>query len=178
MNAVLNIVKSLKICNICKEEKPFSEFTKNNAASDGLQYKCRSCDVAYQFKRRIENREENLEYSRKYQQNRRKNFEYRLQMLINASKQRAKNKNREHSITIEDVKAVYPQDGCCPIFGMKLEFNNAGFRESSPSIDRINSEKGYTKGNIQIISWKANRIKGYASLQELEMLVAYMKQGE
>jgi hypothetical protein len=42
----------------------------------------------------------------------------------------------------------------------------------------INSEKGYTKGNIQIISWKANRIKGYASLQELEMLVAYMKQGE
>jgi hypothetical protein len=61
---------------------------------------------------------------------------------------------------------------------MKLEFNNAGFRENSPSIDRIDSTKGYTPDNIQIISWKANRIKGYATLQELEMLLAYLTQGE
>ena len=178
MSAILNIVKNLKICNSCKEEKLFSEFTKNKATPDGLQYKCRSCDLVYQVKRRIKNRKENLEYSRQYQSNKRKNFEYRLQMLINASKQRAKNKNREHSISIENIKAVYPKDGCCPIFGMKLEFNNAGFRESSPSIDRINSKQGYTKENIQIISWKANRIKGYASIQELEMLLAYLTQGE
>ena len=61
---------------------------------------------------------------------------------------------------------------------MKLEFNSAGFRENSPSIDRIDSTKGYTPDNIQIISWKANRIKGYASVQELEMLLAYLTQGE
>ena len=99
-------------------------------------------------------------------------------MQINASKQRAKDKNREHTITVEDVKSIYPKDGCCPIFGMKLEFNNAGFRETSPSIDRIDSTKGYTPNNIQIISWKANRIKGYASTQEIEMLLAYLTQGE
>lgn len=178
MTALLNIVKNSKLCSYCKNEKLFSEFSKNKAALDGLQYKCRSCDIAYQSERRIENKEKNSEYSKQYQRNRRKNFEYRLKMLINASKQRAKNKNREHSITLEDVKEIYPIDGCCPIFGMKLEFNSSGFRESSPSIDRINSEKGYTKENIQIISWKANRIKGYASLQELEMLISYMKQGE
>jgi hypothetical protein len=61
---------------------------------------------------------------------------------------------------------------------MKLEFNTAGFRETSPSIDRIDSTKGYTPDNIQIISWKANRVKGYATLQELEMLVAYLQNGE
>ena len=98
-------------------------------------------------------------------------------MLINASKQRAKLKNRDHSITVDDIKAIYPTDGCCPIFGMKLEFNNAGFRENSPSIDRIDSSKGYTTDNIQIISWKANRIKSYATVEELEIIVAYMKQG-
>ena len=178
MTALLKLVKTSKICSFCKEEKLLTDFTKNNAAPDGLQYKCRSCDVVYQAKRRLENYEEDLEYSRTYQRNRRQNFDYRLQMLVNASKQRAKNKNRENTITIEDVKSIYPKDGCCPIFGIKLEFNNAGFRETSPSIDRIDSSKGYTPDNIQIISWKANRIKGYASKQDLEMLLAYMTQGE
>jgi hypothetical protein len=178
MTSILKLVRTSKVCSYCKEEKLPTDFTKNNAAPDGLQYKCRSCDVAYQAKRRVENYEEDLEYSRAYQRNRRQNFDYRLQMLVNASKQRAKNKNRENTITIEDVKSIYPQDGCCPIFGIKLEFNNAGFRETSPSIDRIDSSKGYTPDNIQIISWKANRIKGYASKQDLEMLLAYMTQGE
>ena len=178
MSNVLKLAQFTKICNSCKEEKPFSDFTKNKAAPDGLQYKCSSCDVAYQKKRRAENPQQQLDYQRSYQKNKRKDYNYRLQMLINASKQRAKNKNREHNITVEDIKAIYPLNGCCPIFGMKLEFNSAGFRENSPSIDRIDSTKGYTPDNIQIISWKANRIKGYASTQELEMLLAYLKQGE
>jgi hypothetical protein len=178
MSAVLNFVRTSKVCSHCKENKLFSEFSKNKASSDGLQYKCRPCDVTYQAKRRIENPQKQLDYQRTYQKNKRKDYNYRLQMLINASKQRAKNKNREHNITVEDIKEIYPLDGCCPIFGMKLEFNSAGFRENSPSIDRIDSTKGYTPNNIQIISWKANRIKGYATLQELEMLLAYLKQGE
>jgi len=178
MSALLNFVRTSKVCSNCKEDKPFFEFSKNKASSDGLQYKCRPCDVAYQAKRRIENPQQQLDYQRAYQKNKRKDYNYRLQMLINASKQRAKNKNREHNITVEDIKAIYPLDGCCPIFGMKLEFNSAGFRENSPSIDRVDSTKGYTPDNIQIISWKANRIKGYASTQELEMLLAYLKQGE
>ena len=178
MSTVLNFVQSTKICNSCKEPKPFTSFTKNKASPDGLQYKCRPCDVAYQAKRRLENPELRLDYQRSYQKNRRKDYTYRLQMLINASKQRAKNKDREHNISVEDIKKIFPEDGCCPIFGMKLEFNSAGFRENSPSIDRIDSTKGYTPDNIQIISWKANRIKGYASIQELEMLLAYLTQGE
>jgi hypothetical protein len=178
MSALLKIVKTSKVCSHCKVDKPLTDYTKNNAAPDGLQYRCRACDLAYQAKRRIENHKENLDYAREYQRNRRKNFDYRLQMLINASKQRAKDKYREHTITVEDVKAIYPKDGCCPIFGIKLEFNSAGFRETSPSIDRIDSTKGYTPDNIQIISWKANRVKGYATLKELEMLVAYLQNGE
>jgi hypothetical protein len=178
MSALLKVVRTSKVCGWCKIDKPLTDYTKNRAASDGLQYKCRACDLAYQAKRRVENYEQNLEYGRQYQKNRRKDHNYRLQMLINASKQRAKDKDREHTITVEDIKNIFPVDGCCPIFGMKLEFNSAGFRENSPSIDRIDSKKGYTPDNIQIISWKANRIKGYASIEELEMLVAYLKHGE
>jgi len=178
MSALLKVVRSSKVCGHCKVDKPLTDYTKNNAAGDGLQSKCRPCDVAYQAKRRVENPQKRRDYEKQYLNNKRQDFDFRLNMLLNASKQRARNKNREHTITVEDIKAIYPTDGCCPIFGMKLEFNTAGFRENSPSIDRIDSTKGYTPDNIQIISWKANRIKGYASIQELEMLLAYLTQGE
>jgi hypothetical protein len=167
-----------KHCNTCKEHKPLFEFTVNRKAKDGLQYKCRACDLEYQKVRRENNKESILEYSRKYQTKKRKDFNYRLQMLLNASKQRASIKNREHSLTLEDIKELYPEDGKCPVFGFDLEFNSAGFRETSPSIDRIDSSKGYTRDNIQIISWKANRLKAYATVEDLEILVAFLKQGE
>lgn len=178
MSAVLQLVTQTKKCCRCQKEKSLYEFTKNRASKDGLQHKCKPCDIEYQRQRRLSNPQKTIEYSRQYQKSKKKDFDYRLQMLINASKQRARLKNREHSITVDDIKKIYPKDGCCPIFGMKLEFNSAGFRENSPSIDRIDSAKGYTKDNIQIVSWKANRIKGYASVEELEMLLSYLKDGD
>jgi hypothetical protein len=176
--SALRLVSATKTCNRCKEEKLLSEFSLNNKAKDRLQYRCRACDIKYQAQRRDANKDQFTEYSRKYQRGRRQDFEYRLRMLLNASKQRAKLNDREHNINVEDIKAIYPADGRCPIFGIKLQFNKAGFRDSSPSIDRIDSTKGYTRDNIQVISWKANRIKGASSLQDLEMMVAYLKQGD
>jgi hypothetical protein len=178
MSLFLKLVEQGKQCNACLQHLSLSEFSKNLASKDGLQYKCRSCDIAYQKVRREANKDTVLNYSRAYQKNKRKNFEYRLQMLLNASKQRAKLKDREHSITLDDIKELYPVDGKCPVFGFDLEFNTAGFRETSPSIDRIDSDRGYTKDNIQIISWKANRLKAYATVEDLEILVAFLKQGE
>lgn len=99
-------------------------------------------------------------------------------MLVNASKQRAVKNNIEHSITLEDLKELYPKDGKCPVFGFDLEFGDAGFRDASPSVDKIDPTKGYTKDNIQIISWKANRLKTDASIEELEMILSFMKQGD
>ena len=181
MSIVEDIVSkcmATKQCNRCFQSLPLFDFSKNKSSSDGLQYRCKPCDKQYQQKRRSDNKDYLLDYQRKYQANRRKDFEYRLQMLLNASKQRAALKNREHTITLDDVKALYPVDGKCPVFGFDLEFNSQGFRETSPSIDRIDSTKGYTRDNIQIISWKANRLKAYATVEDLELLVAFLKQGE
>jgi hypothetical protein len=170
-------ISASKLCRVCNTNKKLFEFSLNKKAKNGLQSKCKECDKSYQTARRNNNKAVCLDYGRKYQAKRRESFEYRLQMLLNASKQRAKNKNREHNLTLEDIKTLYPLDGRCPVFGFKLEFNTAGFRETSPSIDRIDSSKGYTKDNIQIISWKANRLKAYATVEDLEILVAFLKQG-
>jgi hypothetical protein len=176
--SALALVSNCKVCNKCKQLLPVLSFSINKSANDGLQSKCRECDKQYQTKRRLKNKEYLLEYGRTYTANKRKDFNYRLQMLLNASKQRALKYNREHTITLEDIKSKYPVDGKCPIFGIDLQFNSTGFRDNSPSIDRIDSLKGYTLDNIQIISWKANSIKRNASLEELILLVNYLNQGE
>jgi hypothetical protein len=174
----LALVSNCKECNRCKKLLPVLSFSINKSAKDGLQSRCRECDKQYQTKRRLENKDSLLEYGRKYTANKRKDFNYRLQMLLNASKQRASKYNREHTITLQDIKDKYPVDGKCPVFGIDLQFNSTGFRDNSPSIDRIDSSKGYTADNIQIISWKANSIKRNASLEELILLVNYLNQGE
>ena len=174
----LALVSNCKKCNKCNQLLPVLSFSINKSAHDGLQSRCRDCDKQYQSKRRLENKDSLLEYGRKYTANKRKDFNYRLQMLLNASKQRASKYNREHTITLDDIKNKYPVDGKCPVFGIDLQFNSTGFRDNSPSIDRIDSLKGYTVDNIQIISWKANSIKRNASLEELTLLVNYLNQGE
>jgi len=165
-----------KPCNLCKEEVNKSLFSINRANKDGLQNCCRACDKIRQTARRLRCADEIREYSLKYQRNRRlTNLSYRVQMLLSASKARALKKNREHTLTLEDIKELWPVDNKCPIFNIDFEWNSAGFRETSPSLDRIDSTKGYTKDNVQVISWKANRIKSYATTAELDTVVQYMK---
>ena len=68
----------------------------------------------------------------------------------------------------------------CPILGVKLNYDGTGIEgnwsrtENSPSIDRINSSIGYTKDNIHVISWRANRIKNDSTVEELGKIYAYM----
>lgn len=82
--------------------------------------------------------------------------------LFNIAKQRSKRKNIEFSITVEDLKM--PET--CPLLGIKLD-SYSGNIDVHPSIDRIDPTKGYIKGNVWIISHKANRVKSDATAEEL-----------
>jgi len=50
---------------------------------------------------------------------------------------------------------------------------------TKPSLDRKDNTKdntkGYTKDNVRVISWEANRIKHALTLEQAEALVRYMK---
>ena len=65
----------------------------------------------------------------------------------------------------------------CPVLGIELnrEVSQRGGQSDSPSIDRIDSSKGYVKGNIWVISLKANRNKGDFTLPQLENMVKLIK---
>lgn len=54
----------------------------------------------------------------------------------------------------------------CPILGIELDWFAKKRKENSPSFDRIDSSKGYVKGNVVICSWRANRIKNDGTSEE------------
>lgn len=62
----------------------------------------------------------------------------------------------------------------CPILNIELKVGNGKANDNSPTIDRIEPQKGYSKENIAIISHKANRIKNDATIEEHEAIVVYM----
>lgn len=92
----------------------------------------------------------------------------RYTIMINAKK-RAKIKGIEFSLELKDMPYI-PE--YCPILGIKIEPNKyAGPKDCSPSLDRINPNFGYVKGNVRIISNRSNRIKSDATLEELELIL-------
>jgi len=101
--------------------------------------------------------------------------ENRIKHTLGQAKRRATKDGREFDITIQDL---LPLPTVCPVLGIELNYTGTkvrGFVDTSPSIDRIDSSKGYIKGNVQIISWRANRVKSDASVEELEAVIKYMK---
>lgn len=94
-------------------------------------------------------------------------------MKIYALRQRARTRGIVFDLTEKDI--VIPE--FCPVLGIRLAQNRGkyGPADNSPTVDRINPLKGYVKGNVQVISDKANRIKSNATLGEIEKVLAYMK---
>lgn len=66
----------------------------------------------------------------------------------------------------------------CPVFGIELQYDRRGAisRENAPSFDRVDPAAGYVKGNVYVVSSKANRIKSEATLDQLEALVRYVRE--
>jgi hypothetical protein len=153
-----------KICFKYEEEKTFDRFSTDNAAKDGKCNKCKECQRQW--------RKDNIERIRPQ---RTKYTEKNLEKAIFASaKARAKKNNLEFSIKLEDI--VIPSK--CPVLGLELKRSSGGRTPGSPSIDRIDNLKGYTKSNISIISWRANTVKWNASIEELESILNYMKENQ
>ena len=62
----------------------------------------------------------------------------------------------------------------CPILEIPLYVGTKTSTDNSPTLDRIDNNKGYIKENIQIISRKANQMKSNANFKEIEKLYFFM----
>ena len=98
------------------------------------------------------------EYAKEY---RKKNIE---KSLFYSARFRAKANNLAFDIELEDIEI--PDK--CPVLGIHIL--TSGHKNNSPSMDKIIPELGYTKGNVRIVSWRANWIKNNMTADEAEKL--------
>ena len=88
--------------------------------------------------------------------------------LLSRAKSRSKKKGLEFNIDITDIDVPI----ICPILGIPIikeykKGTKGGPSPNSPSLDRIDNSKGYVKGNVRVISHKANTMKHNATSLEL-----------
>lgn len=87
-----------------------------------------------------------------------------VSIILERARHRAKTKDIPFNIDKSDI--IIPD--FCPLLGIKLQRNTGGrAKDNSPSIDKIIPHLGYTKGNVRIISYKANVMKNDATPKEL-----------
>ena len=116
-----------------------------------------------------DNPEKRKETARKYKAaNKEKAFTYITNnyewYLLNSARNRARIHNIDFSLSVEDI--VIPE--ICPYLQIPLtRIRGQGRQDYNPSLDRIDSSKGYIKGNVRVISDKANRMKNSATKEEL-----------
>lgn len=119
-------------CNGCKEVKSSREFPLNSERTNGLAINCHPCAIDWFFR----------------------------DQLAGAS-QRSVTYSREFAITLSDMYRMWiAKDGRCKTTSYPLRYDRfKGAKPHNMSIDRIDSSKGYTPDNIQLVTNMFNMSK-------------------
>ena len=164
-----------KKCSRCGIEKPIEEFTYSKTEKR-YKSKCKEC----RHESYLEQKEKTKERARKYYEDNKnkvleKSRERRRNNLANemlkSAKVRAKKKGLEFNIDETDI--TIPE--YCPVLGIRLEIGNGRVQKNSPTLDRIDSNKGYIKGNVIVVSQRANTIKTNATIEEIFKVYEFYK---
>ena len=150
----------LRVCKSCNLELPFNMFyyKKSHNGVEYPTYYCKECRRVYQRNKRKENKATNIEY-------------HTIRENLNGARKRAKEDNYPFNIEIEDLM---PFPTHCEVTGEKLIYGG-NKHWNKATLDKVIPSKGYVKGNVKIISMRANFIKSDATLKELNDIISYIK---
>jgi len=151
----------VKQCYKCKETKPVSEFPVYKKNKDGLFSYCKEC------KRKLNATNHTKPKGRAYK------------LLADARyNKKGKRANLEKTLVLQDILPIL-EIGKCELTGLPFDFipSKNSFRNLySPSLDRIDSSKGYTKDNVRIVLSSVNCALGeYTDEEMLPILEAMVK---
>jgi hypothetical protein len=159
-------------CNKCKEQKAITAFCVDkvhgklrNPGRHNRVGTCKSCIAVNSRKWR----KANPNYLPSYGETWRSANPEKL--LLQCAAQRSRKNGLEFNITIENI--VIPER--CPVLNIALFLSEEGRSDNSPSLDRIDNTKGYIKGNVLVVSWRANRLKHDATADELIQIGNFYK---
>lgn len=148
-------------CSKCKNYLPIDKFYPIRSSRSGRKdilnqernSRCSTCEIEFYIK---------LDPRKK---------------LLYAAKSHANRKNLECTITIDDI--IIPSH--CPVLEIPLIPTVGKGRQNrhetynSPTLDRRDNSQGYIRGNVFVISGRANHLKSNSTIEEMEAVLSYMK---
>ena len=159
------IAANTQNCRFCNIEKPLDAFYANGCFADGVKKyrsRCKQCVLLLSKQA----------YPKIYiskaikRSSSPKNF---ISGILNHA-----TKRKQHLIF--DIDLMYllqlyeNQKGCCALSGVQMTYiAGNGKVNTNISIDRIDSSKGYSKGNVQFVCDIVNRMK--QDLSEIDLLI-------
>ena len=162
-------------CTKCKQVLPFSKYFNRTKAHQSYKRgqkgelrpvdpACKECtsDITFEARRKDIKK---TTYRR-----------YRYQM---------RKEGNDHDMTYKEfVREIWSWDDRCPILGHKLRYfpkeergkwDGGRHYPFTPCVDHIDPREELSKNNVQVISWRANELKGDAIPAEIHLLSIYMK---
>ena len=132
-----------KVCSVCKKEQDVEEFHKNKAQPSGRMHICRTCRIAYETS----------------------NWAGRLYRS-------AKNRKVDCDISKEYILELFKQQkGYCYWYNVKMIPSERSKDPQQPSLDRLDPEKGYVKGNVVLTCLAANLGRNRTNIERFKDFV-------
>lgn len=149
--------------------KQYYQRNKDKLKKDAQEYYHNNKEAVLAYKKvyNEENKEKRRERDKEYY---RRKHEVRM---CGGARERAKRFGLEFDLVPEDISM--PE--FCPLLGIELFIADGkkNAKYNSPSLDRIDSSKGYTKDNVWVISHKANTMKSSSTFEEFEFMYTNWK---
>lgn len=171
-------------CIVCEESKPLESFAKDKRNKTGRQGKCSSCVNAYNVRWKLKHADLVRESGRKFRANNKAREQARTKKYKRANWQQAylfskrascKKVGISFALTREQFAKIVELTGstcpCCQkLFDRKIPWQRF-------SLDRKDSQLGYTYENVQALCRRCNLLKSNATLEELMCLVEFLRKG-
>jgi len=98
---------------------------------------------------------------------------------VNISFKAAKTRALKYQLPFDDeavLQCLKNPPTHCPVFGIKFQVGSGKQMrwDASATLDRIRPNLGYVRGNIAVISWRANRLKSDASSVDLRAIADWI----
>jgi len=145
-----------------------------------LQSRCKSC--IKESRKTYEHSDARKAYAKEYEKSeagKKRNIKSQQKMhkkdprkrMLRDARDRATHKSLPFNLTIDDI--LIPNK--CPVFKISLSVSERIASPNSPSLDRMVPELGYVKGNVRVISYRANQVKNDGTADEHEAIARWIR---
>ena len=144
-------------CSVCGADKEDTEFNR-------IKGKCNTCCYSQEYNK-IKEKMGNTDGGE---------IVYLKKVILSKAKKRSKKKNLEFNLTLGDLINI--KNNPCPILGHEILYKSGIDHKRSASLDRVDPNKGYIKGNVKIVSSEGNLLKNRNNYHSAVKMLEYIIQ--